>query len=156
MEMSFKEKSAWISLACTLAVLGYYLSGLLGLGPGNDEDTKRAAMTLLTKAVILTIIIEAVFHGMLAATNHRAAEMGADERDRLIELRANNLGYNVLGFGVVAVILRMLILEFNPSFTEHESAVAIPMLTVHLLMFSFIASEIVRFGGQIFFYRRGY
>lgn len=156
MDMSFSEKSAWISFTSTLAIFGYYFYQLTGLSGLEGEEASQAAMVLLTSAIVLTIIVESVFHGMLAATNHKAAEQGADERDKLIELKASKYAYAVLSTGIILVIGRMIILEFNPSFTDHGSSLQVPMLTAHMLMFSFILAELVRFGGQILYYRRGY
>ena len=154
MDMSFSEKSAWISFFSTLLIFGYYFFKLFGLSGADGEEASQAAVRLLTQAVVLTIIVESVFHGMLAATNRKAAELGADERDKLIELKASKLGYAILSTGVIIVIVRLIILEFNPDFADHKSSLHIPLLTAHILMFSFILSELVRFGGQIVYYRR--
>lgn len=152
MEMSFKEKSAWISFFSTLLIFGYYFVEVIALRDASPAFAKEAAVALLGKAVILTIIVESIFHGMLAATNRKAAQLGADERDRWIELRANNWGYTVLVVGVFITFGRIITLEFNPDFTSSLSN-AVPLLTAHILMFSFILSELVRFGGQIILYR---
>ncbi|TRY33493.1 hypothetical protein FM019_04125 [Aliiglaciecola sp. M165] len=93
---------------------------------------------------------------MLAATNHKAAEMGADERDKLFEYRGNNFGYSILVIGVLFTLGRIITLEYNPQWNEHSSSLQIPLLTAHILMFSFILSEVARFAGQIYYYRRGY
>lgn len=154
MDMSFSEKSAWISFTSTLLIFGYYFIRVLGLSGYDGEDASQAAVMLLMQAVVLTIIVESVFHGMLAATNRRAAELGADERDKSYELKASQIGYAILSAGVIIVIGRMIILELNPDFSEHKSSLQIPLLTAHMLMFSFILSELARFGMQILYYRR--
>lgn len=154
MDMSFKEKSAWISLFSTVLIFGYYFYHVVGLGSLPSSEVKGVIASLALKTLILIIIVESVFHSMLAITNRKAAEMGADERDKNIELRANNYGYTVLVIGVIFCLGRMIILEFNPEFTEHSS-LQIPMLTAHILLFSLILSEVVRFAGQVIFYRRG-
>lgn len=154
MDMSFKEKSAWISLFSTVLIFGYYFYHVVGLGSLPGSEVKGVIASLALKTLILIIIVESVFHSMLAITNRKAAEMGADERDKNIELRANNYGYTVLVIGVIFCLGRMIILEFNPEFTEHSS-LQIPMLTAHILLFSLILSEVVRFAGQVIFYRRG-
>lgn len=155
MDMSFSEKGAWISFFSTLAIFGYYFLKIIGLGELEGESASQAAITLLISAIVLTIIVESVFHGMLAATNRKAAELGADERDKLIELKASKFGYGVLSVGVIMVIGRMIILEFNPDYADENSSLQIPLLTAHVLMFSFILAELVRFGGQIVLYRKG-
>ena len=154
MDMSFSEKSAWISFTSTLLIFGYYFFNVLGLSGTDGEAANHAAVMLLAQAIVLTIIVESVFHGMLAATNHKAAELGADERDKTYELKASKIGYAILSTGVIIVIGRMIILELNPDFADHNSSLQIPMLTAHMLMFSFILSELARFGMQILYYRK--
>lgn len=156
MDMSFKEKSAWISLISTLGIFGYYFYNIAMLFGVPTEEAKEVAKDLLTQAIILSIIVEALFHSLLAATNHKGAELGADERDKMYEYRANNIGYTVLVIGVIITLGRIISIEYNPEWADHYSSMQIPLLTAQILMFSFILSEIVRFSGQIFFYRRGY
>lgn len=156
MDMSFKEKSAWISLVSTLGIFGYYFYNIALLYGAPIDMAKEAAKELLIQAIILSVVVEAVFHSLLAATNHKAADLGADERDKNYEYRANNIGYTILVIGVMITLGRIITLEYNPEFADHYSSMQIPLLTAHILMFSFILSEIVRFAGQIFYYRRGY
>lgn len=155
MDMSFKEKSAWISLVSTLLIFGYYFYHVFGLTNLPTEEAKSVIAGLALKAIILIIIVESVFHGMLSMTNRKAAERGADERDKSIELQATSYSYWVLTIGVMFCLGRMVILEFNPEFSEHRSF-QMPFLTVHILLFSFILSEVIRFAGQIVLYRRGF
>ncbi len=155
MDMSFKEKSAWISLLTTIAIFGYYFFNIWGLSGVPEVEAREQAKDLLAYVIILTIIVETVFHSMLAATNHKAAKLGADERDKLLEYKSNNIGYTILAVGVVIVIGRMVFLEFNTGFTDYESSLQIPFLTIHMLILVFILSEVGRFGALVFHYRRG-
>jgi heme/copper-type cytochrome/quinol oxidase subunit 3 len=161
MEMSFKEKSAWISLISTLCIFGYYFYNIAMLQGEPLEQAKDAALALLSKAIILSIIVEVVFHSMLAATNHKAAKLGADERDKLFEYKANNIGYTILVIGVITTLMFIIGGEYVGEWGNSEELAdmlksrQIPLHTAHILMFFFILSEIVRFAGQIFYYRRG-
>ncbi|WJG09229.1 hypothetical protein [Aliiglaciecola sp. LCG003] len=154
--MSFKEKSTWISLISTLAIFGNYFYRVFELQGVPLEISKVAIVGLMINTVVLIIIVEALFHSMLAATNYKAAKMGADERDKLIEYRGNSIGYSVLVVGVLATLIRMIATEYNPEIASNEHSFGIPMLTAHILMLTFILSEVARFSGQIFYYRRGY
>jgi hypothetical protein len=49
----------------------------------------------------------------------------------------------------------ILIIEISPSFSSQNSSIEIPLLTAHILMFSFILSEVVRFSSQLYYYRKG-
>lgn len=155
MDMSFKEKSTWISLVITLGIFGYYFINIWQLASLPPEVAKERALDLLSYVIVVTIILEAVFHGMLAATNHKAADLGADERDKLLEYKSNNLGYTVLAVGVIIVLGRLIFVEHFPQLTVAGSSLGIPMLTAHLLLFAFILSEIVRFSALVIHYRRG-
>ncbi|MEP4890949.1 MAG: hypothetical protein ABJV04_13045 [Aliiglaciecola sp.] len=156
MDMSFKEKSHWISLLSTVCIFGYYFYNIVMLEGVPAEEAKDVAKSLLLQAIVLSILVEAVLHGMLAATNHKAAEMGADERDKLFEYRGNQVGYTILVVGVVITLGRIITIEYNPEFVDHYSSMQIPLLTAHILMFSFILSEVARFAVTLFNYRRGY
>ncbi|MFA3791074.1 hypothetical protein AB6T38_08140 [Aliiglaciecola sp. SL4] len=156
MDMSFKEKSHWISLLSTVCIFGYYFYNIVMLEGVPSEEARDVAKSLLIQAIALSIIVEIVLHSMLAATNYKAAEMGADERDKLFEYRGNQVGYTVLVVGVVITLGRIITIEYNPEFADHYSSMQIPLLTAHILMFSFILSEVARFSVTLFNYRRGY
>ncbi|WP_147291822.1 hypothetical protein [Alteromonas aestuariivivens] len=155
MELTFKEKSAWISFICTIGIFGYYFVELMALSGSDTGQTRTAALWLLGKILIMSVVVESVFHGMLAVANPSGAQMNGDERDRHIEQKANQYGYYVLSTGVIIVIGRMVVLEVFPGFDEARSSLAIPMLTMHMLMFSFVLSELTRFGAQILMHRWG-
>ncbi|OFA32984.1 hypothetical protein BAE46_03755 [Glaciecola punicea] len=154
--MSFKEKSAWISFISTVSIFGYYFYSIFMLIGEPPEIAKEAAKDYLIQAVFLSIVVEIFFHAVLNASNKKEAALQSDERDKAFEYKANSLGYSILVVGVVITLGRIITLEYNPEFAEQHSSLQIPLLTAHILMFTFILSEIVRFGGQIFFYRRGY
>ncbi|MFQ3235857.1 MAG: hypothetical protein ACI9C4_001420 [Paraglaciecola sp.] len=77
-DMSFKEKSIWISLFSTVFIFGYYFINLIDLTELPDSQTKTTAGVLLMRAVILFVVVEIIFQGMLAATNHQPASSGDD------------------------------------------------------------------------------
>lgn len=154
MDVSYSEKGAWISLVSTVLIFGYYALALSGLSGLPEEEGNKAAFSLLGRVLVLSIIVESVFHGMLAATNHKAAEAGEDEREQLISLKASRVGYYVLTVGVMFTLGRLFFMEAWPEwFVDRQEE--LPMLSAHILMFAFIVSEVVRFGGQIFYHRRG-
>jgi hypothetical protein len=152
--MSFREKSIWISLIATLLIFGDYFLNLISLGGLPADAAKTAALGLSLRALFLIIIVEIIFQGMLAVTNRKAAELGADERDKLFEYKGNNFGYTVLVIGVFITLGRIVFLEINPEFIEQSNGLTIPLLTAHILLFSFILSEVVRFSAQLYYYRR--
>jgi hypothetical protein len=153
MNMSFREKSIWISLISTILIFGGYFLKVISLGGLPAESAKIAAMELSLRALFLIIIVEIIFQTLLAVSNRKAAEFGADERDKLFEYKGNNFGYTVLVIGVFFTLGRIILLEINPGFIEQSNLLNIPFLTAHFLLFSFIFSEIVRFTAQLYYYR---
>jgi hypothetical protein len=155
MNMSFREKSIWISLISTILIFGDYFLNVISLSGLPAEVAKTTALGLSLKALFLIIIVEIIFQGMLAMSNRKAAELGADERDKLFEYKGNNFGYTVLVIGVFISLGRIVFLEMNPEFIEQSQVLEVPLLTAHILLFSFIFSEVVRFSAQLYYYRSG-
>lgn len=156
MEMSFKEKSTWISLLCTICIFAYYFYNLGALVGIPEVQAKAAATSLATRAIIYIVIAETLFQALLSASNHRDAELGNDERDQIFSYKSNRVAYSILVTGVFITLGRLVLVEYNPNFADHNSSLQIPMLTAHILLFSFILSEVARFATQLFYYRRGY
>jgi hypothetical protein len=155
MDLSYKEKSVWISLISTIAIFGYYFFNVINLSYLAPEIAKVSAAGLAIQAIIMIIIVETLFQSLLAIGNHKAAEMADDEREQLIGYKSNVWGYRILILGVMLVLGRIVILEFNPQYLSDYGSEGIPLFTAHLLLFSFILSEVVRFSSQIYYYRSG-
>ena len=153
MDLSFKEKSTWISLITTLGIFTYYFYNMVLLKNIPVETAQSMAIILLIKAVVMTVIVEATLQGILAMSNHKAAMLGADEREQLFSYKANGLGYKVLVVGVMFTLAHLLLAELKPAWSMHDSMLTIPLLSAHILMLAFILSEIVRFTSQLFYYR---
>jgi hypothetical protein len=153
MNMSFREKSIWISLISTLLIFGDYFLNVIALGNLSQEVAKTTALELSVRAFVLIIIVEIIFQTMLAVSNRKAAKLGSDERDKLFEYKGNNVGYTVLVIGVLMSLGRMVSLEISPEFIEQFKVLNVPFLTAHILLFSFILSEVVRFSAQLYYYR---
>ncbi|MFT4993337.1 MAG: hypothetical protein ACI965_000356 [Paraglaciecola sp.] len=156
MDMSFKEKSIWVSLVTTLLIFSYYFIRIFIVLDEPEALAKSASLGLLLKMTLTIIVVEVVLQSLLAAGNRKTANLKTDERDSLFTYKANSLGYVVLIIGVMFTIGQMLVLEVNPQLTNHNGMLSIPLLTTHILLFSFILSEVVRFTAQLYFYRSGH
>ena len=154
MNMSFREKSIWISLISTLLIFGNYFLNVISLGGLPEEAAKAAALGLSLRAIFLIVIVEIIFQGMLAVSNRKAADLGADERDKLFAYKGNNFGYTVLAIGVFISLGGSVLLEINPEFIAQSNLLKVPLLTAHILLLSFIFSEVVRFSAQLYYHRR--
>lgn len=87
-------------------------------------------------AAILVSIIEAIRAG------EEQPEL-SDERDQLIELKANRIAYSVFGVGF---LLSMITLAAGLA----------PLVMFNLIVFSLLAAGIVGYVTQIYLYRRGF
>ncbi|WP_100642558.1 hypothetical protein [Alteromonas facilis] len=156
MNMSFSEKSAWISLVIIFYIWGDYALGLVGLHNSaiDMEDKKSLALQMINIAIIAVIIVESVFHAVLAMAHPKPSEQAGDERDKLISLKATSPAYAVLFTAVVLGIGHLLIIEQFEQFAE-GSSLNIPFIGVHILLFGALIAEIVRFAMMIKEYRLG-
>ncbi|HEX5264722.1 MAG TPA: hypothetical protein VFW13_14415 [Phenylobacterium sp.] len=140
--MSFREKSAWITLASVAICFGFYFAELFrGLVADRHFGGVPSLHLLLLSALGL-----AALHLSLtliaAMTTPREARGLADERERMIQWRAQSLGYNVLM--VLAVSL------FVPAFFGHRG--------VEMANFALLAVVIATLTvavAQIVMFRRG-
>ena len=141
--MSFEEKSTWISLAIiTVVFTGYFSQVYEGLLSGNLD--KAAVTGLFVGAVIAIIVLEVVFHIVVSAFNVKDADRPTDERDRLFSMKAGNISGWVLGIGVLIIA--------GHTFMKEPDAIWV----ANLLLFVVFVSQVVSYALQIFYYRRGY
>ncbi len=141
MNMSFKEKSIWISLIATIIIFGFYFSKTFPLFRNFDDNNTEMVM-LFIGVVILMIIVQIISHIVLAVFNRKDAEAGEDERDKLVELKATRIAHFVLITGVWLTASCLLITKS-------------PLMLVNIMIFFFILSEVLGFIAQLFYYRKG-
>src|SRR5262245_23014159 len=139
MEMSFREKSAWISVVLIVLVFGpyFWLVGRSFAGTGHVHVGTQFAL------ILLFVVLEIVLHIAVAIQSPRDAEAPSDERDNLIDLRATRVAFYVLFGGALVSI-----------FTLHFP-VNVWTLS-QFVLFSIVVAELVKFSSQIVFYRRGF
>lgn len=155
MNMTLKEKSTWLSLVATLLVFGWYTLKVFSIDMQSmsEEEAINLAMSNLSSAILYIIIIEIIFQSLIAAAGKKI-EIEGDERDRLIAYTANNSGYWVLSVGVIITIGQLLLPHALGMQATIKSYFPLPLFEMHILLFAFILSEIVRFTHQIVLYRK--
>ena len=139
MEMSFREKSAWISLVLIVLVFGPYF-WLVGQSFAGQTHVHGGTQFAL---ILLFVVLEIVLHIAVAIQSPRDAEAPSDERDNLIDLRATRVAFYVM-FG--GALISIFTLQFPVSVWTLSQFV----------LFSSVVAELVKFGSQIVFYRRGF
>jgi hypothetical protein len=140
--MSFREKSAWITLI-TLVVLTLFFLTHLPPPWWLDANPNGFMFHVFTIGVIAFVVIELVAHGIVALRAPHEARAPHDERERLIALKARSIAartYAILSLGSAFVVL-------------HLGASAAGML--YFVFLSFIVSQIVNYAARVVYYRRG-
>lgn len=146
--MSFQEKSAWGTLFCQLIVGTLYFSSTWRLWRA-DQLEAATILGLSIGFLVLLIIILSGYHIIVAALSRSAGKK--DERDRLIAWRSGNVSGNVLGLGIVTVILHIIIAggTFGDPLWQQPAVIATA------LMFAVFLSQLVELGTTIWYHRRG-
>lgn len=138
MNSSFEERSVWIQLLSLSLALGGYLFVAWQMW-SNGVAALPAYAAVFGVAVALMVVVLVVGHIAVAIASRPD---GRDERDRLVEWRAESYSGWLLGAGVLFAITAMVL--------------AVPNVwTAHLLLVSLFLSEMLKLGLQLMFYRRG-
>lgn len=143
LNMSFEEKSTWVSLAIILLVFtGYFVQVFEGISTGSLD--KADVTGLFFGAVITVVVLEVALHIVTAIFNVKDADQSMDERDRLYAVKAGNISGWVLGIGVLTIAAHTFIQDLNP------------LLVANLLLFMVFVSQIASYALKLFYYRRGF
>jgi hypothetical protein len=135
--MSFREKSAGITLLCLVAVYGGYAVWALS-GARSIPDSEAA----LILAVVLMVASMIVIHILAAILSGREARAAKDERDRTIGWRsARNAYYTLMTFIWVSPAINLL----QPGTVGLVNAVVATI----------VLAEIVNYASRLVYYRRG-
>jgi hypothetical protein len=136
--MSFREKSAWISVVSMSGIYGFYFWSVIKAGPkAGGFHFGGLLETIIALAVLQIVLTIAV-----AIFSPKEARAPRDERDKLIELRAMRVAYAGLATGIA---LACFFGAFDPPLVFNTNA----------LLFILVTADILRSTCQIIQYRRG-
>ena len=138
--MSFREKSAWIALLAYGGVFGAYFFYIWQAWSLDEHFGGGITVPLLIGAVVAFVIVVTALTIVAALLNPKAANAPADERETLIELKAERAASYTLSFGVV-MLIGALLMGWNG------------FLVANLLLASMVAAELVKAGWQIVAFR---
>jgi hypothetical protein len=137
--MSFREKSAWISLISISFVSLLYLPHIpWTLTPGAS----RAGFHGLIYCVLALVVIEVVAHLTIALRAPRDGGIRPDERDQMIALKALRIGAYVYALGSMLAVV-----------TIHLGANQFAL--GYLVVLALAIAEIVNYSARVVYYRRG-
>lgn len=139
-EMSFREKSAWISFVTILVVFGAYFWTIRSVLRGDIGY--EAAFPVEVGLIVAFVLIEIALHIALAMQSPSEARAPRDEREQLIEMRATRVAFQVLVVGALAGVGLMHMTRSVWAMGQH-------------MLLAVVVAQLVRFGGQILYFRRG-
>ena len=140
--MAFQAKSAAALIGTLMIVYVPYFTFVGYILATTSEDVANVAYKpLLILATVPVAVIAAVSHIVLALVTPKEANQ-RDERDRLIDQRADQLGAYILAVGIFAGIV-LAMLELTSFYV------------VNALMLFWVAAEVAAQVRRLVLYRRG-
>lgn len=100
--MSFREKSAWITLVTVLVCFGAYFGAI---ATGRISGHGLSSLHVLLLCVIGLVVLQVALNSVAAMTTPRDSRALRDERETLIQWRSHTLGYYVLVALVIALFI---------------------------------------------------
>lgn len=143
-DLSFKEKSAWGLLVGILVVAAGYFPNAIRIVETTDNPVALIAISV--GGIVALIIIEAVYHAIIAA----AGGDHTDERDALIDLKAERNGGFVLGIGLFLLVGHIIATSVTPERPEPS----VLLVGVYIIA-ALTLSEVGKLVSQIWYYRAG-
>lgn len=102
-----------------------------------------AVLVVIGIQIVLSIISAILVSIGLAIKERDEVPELSDERDQLIELRANRISFSVFGVGFLIAMITL-------------AAGAAPLVMYNLIVFSLFAAAISGYVSQLYRYRRGF
>ncbi len=140
--MSFREKSAWITLVSVLLCFGAYFGTAFATHGFGGSSLANAWMFL--KCVGAFVVLQIGLNLVALWTTPKDGRTPRDERERMIQARSHTIGYYLL---VVLVLMLGIPL--------HLGHVAAPQLMFYAALDLVVAGFVVSIA-QIVMFRRGF
>lgn len=139
-DMSFREKSAWISFVLLLVIFApFFYFSYLSI---TDQLPHRQGMNAAIGLVVAFVALEIALHIVVAMRAPDEARSKRDEREQLIAMKATRAAFPVLVLGALASAATI---HLTPSIWVMQQAV----------LLAIVVAELVKFGTEIVLYRRG-
>lgn len=138
-DMSFREKSAWISIGLNALVYGVYFAAVLST-PASERADPRNFVGILFGCVVALVVLAAVMHVAAAVAAPRDARATSDERERFVRLKAANVGFSVLTTATVATLGALLLGSST-------------FVIANALLSALVLSEIAKAAAEIAYFR---
>ena len=139
--MSFREKSAWITLVTVVVCFGVYFGAVF---TGAVPTRSMAMLHLALICVVALIALQVALTVFAAVTTPKDGRGPRDEREKMIQARSHTIGYHVLMICTGALII--------PTHTHGVNMVDI----ANYAFLGLVISTVVVAIAQIIMFRRGY
>jgi hypothetical protein len=148
MEMTFQEKSAWGSLVGLGLVSYWYFPRAFYIA--ESSNSPGALFGISIACIVALIVVFSVYHAVIAA--HGGEE--TDERDRIIDLRAERISSYALGIGLFWLVGHIVAAEQVDEFSRFDQLQPMGSLLIAVwILFAITASEVIKNIAQIIYYR---
>lgn len=137
--MSFREKSTWISFVLLLAISIPFFTQVLRIE--NGRASSEASFHLFLGLVIVFILGEIILHAVIVMQSPRDARAPKDERERLIDLKAMRVAFFVL---MASAILVIVLVHFPIDRFQ----------IIQALLLAVVVAELTMLGARLVYYRR--
>jgi len=137
--MSFREKSTWISFLLLLLIAVPFFYQFVRIESGASSS--QASFHLFLLLVIVFVVGEVVLHAIIVMQSPRDARAPKDERERLIDLKAMRVAFFFLMGGALSVIVLA-------HFPVDRFAI------IQALLFAVVVAELAMLGARLVYYRR--
>ena len=144
MDLSFQEKSAWGLLAGILVVSAFYFPAALRIVEYAGNPVALIAVSVV--GVVALVLIEVIYHAIIALGGGDEV----DERDALIDLKAERNGALVLGIALFVLVGHIVAQNVLLAGTAPSS-----LLVAVYIIAALTASEVGKLTSQIWYYRAG-
>ena len=141
--MSFREKSAWVTLLAILLVSGMYV-----LHVGHIFESSRWALLAMGASLATFVVIEVIAWLVLRLRHPAEVRTPKDELERLIELKALRIAAYVYFVGSFLAIFIALHLRVAGGHGAGGHVVG------GAVLLAFIVAQIVNYAARIVYYRR--
>jgi hypothetical protein len=145
--MSFREKSAWITLISVLVTMGVYYGALIfGVFPPQSIESFHFGLS----SIVALVVLQVVLHIIAAVMNPADARTPRDEREKLIQARSHTWGYYVMLAGMTALVFATHIPALGDGLGLHPV-----MVTVYFGIGVMVIASLAVAIAQIVMFRRG-
>ena len=152
MNMSVREKTIWVELILDMAIAIYYFTSVYQLS-GWNEITGEEIGSVIRNSIIFAIGGSILLH-LIFIRNSKIEDK--DERDYIIDARANAVGYYTL-FALCCILVGHIMIGegLEYFFSWRPEPLSNPFI-MHLIALSLLASAYLRSLVRLICYRRGY